>query len=123
MAKDEPFEYAFLPITPTRVVVASTSGGMPNSWEELRDASIACSYQHFIATARYPELDVLASTLGSRFPTVTGPDIERLFMEAVELACTPEWLGPTEVATVERLVTQYVWAPRDGSVASSGEEG
>ena len=121
-AKDEPFEYAFLPITPMRVVVASSSGGMPNSWEALRDASIACSYRHFIAAMPYPELEALSATLGTGFPAVTDADIEKLFTEAVELACTPEWLGATEVTAMERLVTQYLGRPQDGSVTSSGGE-
>ncbi|MDA8118908.1 MAG: DUF4238 domain-containing protein [Gammaproteobacteria bacterium] len=122
LAKDEPFEYAFLPITPTRVVVASTSGSMPESWEVLRDASIACSYRHFIAATPYPELEALSVTLGTGFPVVTGADIERLFAEAVELACTPSWMGPAEVAAVERLVMEYLGRPQGGSVTSSGGE-
>ena len=122
LAKDELFEYAFLPITPTRVVVASTRGDMPEFWEALRDASIACSYRHFIAAMPYPELEALSATLGTGFPVVTDTDIEKLFTEAVELACTPERLGPTEVAAVERLVTQYLGRPQGGSVTSSGGE-
>ena len=122
LAKDELFEYAFLPLTPTRVVVASISGGMPESWEALRDASIACSYRHFIAAMPYPELEALSATLGTGFPAVTDADIEKLFTEAVELACTPEWLGPTEVTAIERLVTQYLGRPQGGSVTSSGGE-
>ena len=54
LAKDEPFEYAFLPLAPTRAVVASANGGMPESWEGLRDASIACSYQHFMGLSDFP---------------------------------------------------------------------
>ena len=122
LAKDEPFEYAFLPLTPTRAVVASTDGRTPESWEALRDASIACSYRHFIAAMPYPELEALSATLDTGFPAVTDADIEKLFTEAVELACTPEWLGPTEVTAIERLVTQYLGRPQGGSVTSSGGE-
>ena len=120
LAKDESFDYAVLPLTPTRVVVASTSGDMPNSWETLRDASIACSYQHFIGAACYPELETLSATLGSEFPAVTDADIERLFTEAVELASTPGWMGPEVRAFLERLVQKYLWAPQDGGVAAPG---
>lgn len=122
LAKDEPFEYAFLPLTPTRAVVASTNGRMPESWEALRDASIACSYQHFIAAAPYPELEALSATLGTGFPAVTDADIERLFTEAVELASTPGWMGPEVEAALARLVKQYLWAPQDRGVAAPGGE-
>ena len=121
LAKDEPFEYAFLPITPTRAVVASTNGRMPESWEVLRDASITCSYQHFIADACYPELEALSATLGSEFPAVTDADIERQFAEAVELACTPDWIGPEVAAAAERLLERHLWAPQDGGALVPGD--
>ena len=120
LAKDEPFEYAFLPLTPTRAVVASTDGRTPESWEALRDASIACSYQHFIAAAPYPELEALSTTLGAGFPAVTDADIERLFTEAVELASTPGWMGPEVVAAAEQLVKRYLGAPQDRGMAAPG---
>ena len=120
LAKDEPFEYAFLPITPTRVVVAIVTGGRPESWEALRDASIACSYEHFIAAARYPELEVRSVTIGSGFPSATDADIDRLFAEAVELACTPSWMGPEAVAAIEHLVKQYLSTPQGAGATVSG---
>jgi len=121
LAKDEPFDYAFLPLTPTRVV-AACHNGTPYSWEDLRDASIGCSYEHFIAAAQYPELATLASTIGRNFPVVTDRDIEKLFAEAVALALTTDWRGNEEEALVERLAHEVLWPPQDAGVASSGEE-
>ena len=119
LAKDESFDYAFLPVTPMRVVVACVRD-IPHSWEELRDASIACSHEHFIAAAQYPDLATLASTIGRNFSTVTGGDIEKLFAEAVALASTPNWMGAEEEAIIEHLAHEVLWPPEDGGVAPSG---
>lgn len=121
LAKDEPFDYAFLPLTPMRVVVACVRD-IPHSWEGLRDASIACSYEHFIAAAQYPDLATLATTIGRSFPVVTDADIEKLFAEAVALASTADWLGTEEKALVERLAHEVLWPPQDEGVAPSGGE-
>lgn len=118
--KDEPFAYAFLPLTPTRVVVANKIG-RPDSWEVLREASIRCSYQHFIAAAPYAELDSLAHLIGAEFPAITQLQIERLFEEALALACTLGWLGVDEMTALEYLVPKVLPPLEDAEVSAAGD--
>ena len=110
LSQSEVFDYAFLPLTPTRAVVAS-KGDLPVSWEVLRKASVVCSYKHFIAAAPYPELNTLALTLGDDFPVTTDVQTEQLFGDALALARTPDWMGTDEVAAIEYLGAQILLPP------------
>lgn len=115
----EYFNYAFLPLTPTRVLVAS-HGGSPGSWEELQRASIACSYQHFISAETHLELAELASNIGSAFPVLTEEDIAALFAEALASAMSGSWpWGEADLLnSVEALASRFLPAPAVGSSES-----
>ena len=107
LQKEEDFDYAYLPLSPKKVLVAS-KGGVPVSWEALQSASIACSYEHFIAAEPYGELKGLANLIGSAFPVITDVYRQQLADEAFGIADRADWIKSSPV--LEKIL-QVLGAP------------
>lgn len=81
LREGEVFDFAFLPLTSSRVVVAS-KGGTPESGEMLQDASIRCSWNHFISDIRDERLATSASMIGEDIPEICGEDMKKILLAA-----------------------------------------
>lgn len=81
LREGEVFDFAVLPLTRSRVLVAS-KGGMPESGEALQEASIRCAWNHFISDAKDEWLQALASTMGEDIPNITDGDIKEMLRAA-----------------------------------------
>lgn len=90
LREGEVFDFAFLPLTSTRALVAS-NGGTPNDGEALKMASIRCSLNHFIFDAEDERLQALAGTIGEGVPNITVEDVKEMltnpFTEAQRADC------------------------------------
>lgn len=83
LREGEGFDFAFLPLTSSRVLVAS-KGGVPKSGEALQEASIRCAWSHFISDAKDERLQALASTTGEGIPDITDGDIKEMLRAATK---------------------------------------
>ena len=103
------FDYAYLPLTPTKVLIASR-GGTPHSWQAMRDASVACSHTYFIAATRNDELSALASSLGHSVPFVSKEQIDSMHAEAMDLAVALDAADPELLSVFETLFSNWTKA-------------
>ena len=83
LREGEGFDFAFLPLTSSRVLVAS-KGGVPKSGEALQEASICCTWSYFISDAKNERLQALASTIGEGIPDITDRDIKEMLRAATK---------------------------------------
>ena len=81
LREGEVFDFAVLPLTSSRVLVAS-KGSMLESGEALQKASIRCAWNHFISDAKDEGLQALASTIGEGIPDITDGDIKGMLRAA-----------------------------------------
>ncbi len=86
-SEGEDFDYAYLPLSPSVVLIAS-KGGKPQSWDALRQASAVCSHTYFIAAEQSAALNALADTIAASFPAPTEQQISSMFSEALDEAGT-----------------------------------
>lgn len=77
-----PIEFAFLPLSPTRLLLASRPGFALPPWEELRYASVACSRDFFISKEPSEVLTDLLPKLGEWAPRVSDATTARWIQEA-----------------------------------------
>ena len=99
----EDFDYCFLPLTRTKVLVAEQTG-LPGSWESLQSASIACSHEHFIASAPSDELKPMIALIGTSALVISDEEIDELFAGALLAAHSIDWLAPTNLADLQEIL-------------------
>lgn len=83
----EGFDYAFLPLAPSVVLVA-TKDCRPQSWDALRQASASCSHTYFIAAEKTQEFVALADAIALSFPTPSVQQIDEMFADATSGGAT-----------------------------------
>lgn len=99
----EDFDYAYLPLSPSVVLIAS-KGGEPESWDALRRASAACSHTYFIAAERHPDLAELADSIASRFPAPSSQQLDRMFTDVMEEARSLDLDDPDLRRAIEAIL-------------------
>lgn len=103
-SEGEDFDYAYLPLSPSAVLVAS-KGGEPESWDALRQGSAVCSHTYFIAAEERPELAVLAESIATNFPAPSQPQLERMFGEVMGVAGALDLEDPGLLRALETILT------------------
>lgn len=99
----EDFDYAYLPLSPSVVLIAS-KGGEPESWDALRRASAACSHTYFIAAERHPDLAKLADSIASSFPAPSSQQLDRMFTDVMEEARSLDLDDPDLRRAIEAIL-------------------
>jgi hypothetical protein len=110
LREGEVFDFAVLPLTSSRVLVAS-KGSMPESGEALQKASIRCAWNHFISDAKDEGLQALASTIGEGIPNITDGDIKEMLRAATGDEHWINWRAFAESPAYQAIRAKWVRRP------------
>jgi len=106
-SEGEDFDYAYLPLSPSVVLIAS-KGGKPQSWNALRQASAACSHTYFIAAEQSTALVTLTQTIAESFPVLTEQQINGMFAETLNEAGSFDSEDTELTAVLDTLFSDFL---------------
>ena len=106
-SEGEDFDYAYLPLSPSVVLIAS-KGGKPQSWDALRQASAACSHTYFIAAEEGTALVTLAQVIARSFPVPTEQQINGMFAETLDVAGSFDSADTELTAVFDTLFSDFL---------------
>lgn len=106
--QDADIDFAWLPLSPTRILFAGTPEQPLPSWQELRHASITCSRDYFIARDYSLELRHLAPSIGKAAPSISEVATQAWMQEALIEPLSPGWDQRT-FAQAEHLDLIFAW--------------
>lgn len=81
---DEPIDFAYLPLSPGRLLVAQRRGAALPAWQELRAANLVCSRDYFIGAQDSGELQALVPLLGTEAPRIDDTVTQAWMQEALQ---------------------------------------
>lgn len=99
----EDFDYAYLPLSPSAVLIAS-KGGKPESWGALQRGSAACSHTYFIAAEEHPDFAELADSIANSFPAPSSQQLDRMFSDVLEEARSLDLDDPDLQRAIETVL-------------------